>query len=150
MKKIIAAAVMLIAAQAHAQSSHRELAAAQPQDTCYSQAECDTMWAKAQRTIEEQTHMQIRLLTADRIETYPDRQHDDLVAAVTKTAVGPDAYKITARYGSRYGVYNDAMSNFPNTFAQMIHIQKMKYAMYQDGMDLRAKGLNVPLPDMDE
>lgn len=90
MKKTICAAALLSA-----------FAAAQAEPlTCADAKACERMWSDAQEAVGIVSDMRIRLLTHDRIETFPPMRVSSVGAIVTKTPEG-DGYRIHLRLECR-------------------------------------------------
>jgi hypothetical protein len=148
MKKIITIAALAFATVAHAETTKFETAKAQAPDTCYYQAECDYMWAKAQAALEESSGMQMRLLTNDRAETYEDRRSGNLMGYATKAPAGPNAYRIEGHFQTNYANDHGATAGMEEVFRGRIQEAKWRYALHFDGLALQAKGYDVQVPQL--
>ena len=63
---------------------------------CADAKACELMWSRAQDAIGALSDMRIRLLTADRIETFAPYKYTQLGAVIVKRPVG-DGYEIELR-----------------------------------------------------
>ena len=87
MKRLIATLHVLIACQVWAEPL-----------TCSGAKACEKMWSDSQAAVSKISMMRIRILTSDRIETYPANMPGTLGVTVTKTPVGEDSYEIKYRF----------------------------------------------------